>query len=245
MWRSSAPRRSPRRVRLIQQGGSQGPRQGPRWLSNDSAGSKCRSMSSTDWPMPSWLCVPSATRTAAICHSPSARQSHGGVNWSGSNARPLRLASRKDRRGGQARNGAADRSVVETFHQAAEGQDEPDKTRDKVGAALGMSGKTYEKARAVVEAAEEDAEEFSPWFALNCRDTLRSVVQPSGDCPRMKSSRCLELLSSRTAEKYGARTTFCIASASPRRRGSGREVHRGAVSEWELPLRSGEKSVSL
>lgn len=34
------------------------------------------------------------------------------------------------------------------------------KTRDKVGEAVGVSGKTYEKARAVVEAAEADPEAF-------------------------------------------------------------------------------------
>ncbi len=42
-------------------------------------------------------------------------------------------------------------------------QQEPvGKTRDKVGAALGMSGRTYEKAKAVVEAAEADPEKFAP-----------------------------------------------------------------------------------
>jgi ParB-like chromosome segregation protein Spo0J len=35
-------------------------------------------------------------------------------------------------------------------------------TRDKVGAALGMSGRTYEKAKAVVEAAAEDPEGCGP-----------------------------------------------------------------------------------
>src|SRR5262249_39520880 len=35
-------------------------------------------------------------------------------------------------------------------------------TRDKVGEPVGMSGKTYQKARAVVEAAEEDPEAFGP-----------------------------------------------------------------------------------
>ena len=41
--------------------------------------------------------------------------------------------------------------TVETFHGLPQG-----KTRDKVAAALGMSGRTYEKARAVVQAAEQD-----------------------------------------------------------------------------------------
>ncbi len=36
------------------------------------------------------------------------------------------------------------------------------RTRDKVGAAVGMSGKTYEKARAVVEAAEAEPEKYGP-----------------------------------------------------------------------------------
>lgn len=35
-------------------------------------------------------------------------------------------------------------------------------TRDKVAAAVGMSGVTYEKAKAVVEAAEKDPETFGP-----------------------------------------------------------------------------------
>ena len=34
--------------------------------------------------------------------------------------------------------------------------------RDKVGAAVGVSGKTLQKAREVVEAAEEDPETFGP-----------------------------------------------------------------------------------
>jgi ParB family chromosome partitioning protein len=36
------------------------------------------------------------------------------------------------------------------------------RVRDKVGEAVGMSGRTYEKAKAVVEAAEEDPETFGP-----------------------------------------------------------------------------------
>lgn len=43
------------------------------------------------------------------------------------------------------------------FPQAIE---DTGKTRDKVGAAVGMSGKTYRKAKAVVEAAEEDPDTF-------------------------------------------------------------------------------------
>lgn len=35
------------------------------------------------------------------------------------------------------------------------------KTRDKVGTAVGMSGKTYEKAKEIVEAAEEDPETYA------------------------------------------------------------------------------------
>jgi len=34
------------------------------------------------------------------------------------------------------------------------------KSRDAIGKAVGMSGKTYEKAKAVVEAAEEEPEKF-------------------------------------------------------------------------------------
>lgn len=36
----------------------------------------------------------------------------------------------------------------------------PPKTRDAVGASVGMSGKTYEKAKAVVQAAQEDPEKY-------------------------------------------------------------------------------------
>lgn len=53
--------------------------------------------------------------------------------------------------GGKARHG----SLVESFHQA-----EKPKVRDQVGAAVGVSGKTYEKAKTVVEAAREDPEKF-------------------------------------------------------------------------------------
>jgi ParB/RepB/Spo0J family partition protein len=44
--------------------------------------------------------------------------------------------------------------VVESFHNGN------GKTRDKVGEAVGMSGKTYEKAKAVVEAAQSDPVAF-------------------------------------------------------------------------------------
>ncbi len=43
---------------------------------------------------------------------------------------------------------------VESYHLG--------KTRDKVGAAVGVSGKTYQKAAAVVQAAEEDPDTFAP-----------------------------------------------------------------------------------
>ncbi len=39
-------------------------------------------------------------------------------------------------------------------------RDDTGRTRDKVAAALGVSGKTYEKAKQVVEAAEETPEQF-------------------------------------------------------------------------------------
>lgn len=40
-------------------------------------------------------------------------------------------------------------------------QEQMGKTRDKVAASLGMSGKTYEKAKAVAAAAEVDPETFA------------------------------------------------------------------------------------
>ena len=75
--------------------------------------------------------------------------------------------------GGHARQG----SLVATFHQAKRDgfgnplpdptqqptpQSAPPKTRDAVGASVGMSGKTYEKAKAVVEAARAEPEKYEP-----------------------------------------------------------------------------------
>jgi ParB-like chromosome segregation protein Spo0J len=48
--------------------------------------------------------------------------------------------------------------VVESCHDG----ESNGKTRDKVAAAVGMSGKTYEKAKVVVDAAEQDPEQFVP-----------------------------------------------------------------------------------
>ena len=48
-----------------------------------------------------------------------------------------------------------DRSKVETFHLVGR---EPGKTRDKIGAFAGVSGRTVEKIKAVVEAAEAEPE---------------------------------------------------------------------------------------
>ena len=68
-------------------------------------------------------------------------------------------------------------TVVETFHNGKRdgfGNPTPDperqptpptappKTRDAVGASVGMSGKTYEKAKAVVEAARAEPEKYEP-----------------------------------------------------------------------------------
>jgi ParB-like chromosome segregation protein Spo0J len=79
-------------------------------------------------------------------------------------AQERQQAGRK--RGGKARHvnaSASDQaneqsSLLENCQEAAE----PKKgnTRDRVGAALGMSGRTYEKARAVIEAAEEEPKRF-------------------------------------------------------------------------------------
>jgi len=52
--------------------------------------------------------------------------------------------------------GKGKKSACGKFPQAVTG-----KTRDKVGAAVGMSGKTYEKAKAVVEAAEEEPGKYT------------------------------------------------------------------------------------
>lgn len=59
----------------------------------------------------------------------------------------------KERVGGRPKKGA------ETSGKLPE-VSETGQTRDKVGAAFGISGKTYEKAKQVVEAAEEDPEGF-------------------------------------------------------------------------------------
>lgn len=66
----------------------------------------------------------------------------------------LERPAAKDRRdGGLKQNTDDDRSG--NFPERSEGR-----VRDKVGEAVGVSGKTYEKARAVVEAAEADPEAF-------------------------------------------------------------------------------------
>lgn len=60
------------------------------------------------------------------------------------------------RAGGHARHGRS----VQSLPQAKAG-----KTRAKVAAAVGMSHTTYEKAKAVVKAAEEEPEKFAPLLA--------------------------------------------------------------------------------
>jgi hypothetical protein len=61
---------------------------------------------------------------------------------------------------------AVEREAAATRMKAGKGacgqlpQGDEGKTRDRVGDALGVSGRTYEKARQVVEAAEEDPEVF-------------------------------------------------------------------------------------
>jgi ParB family chromosome partitioning protein len=49
----------------------------------------------------------------------------------------------------------SEKPVVENFHNGG-------KARDKVAAPLGISGRTLEKARAVVEAAQRDPDRFGP-----------------------------------------------------------------------------------
>lgn len=50
-------------------------------------------------------------------------------------------------------------------------------TRDKVGAALGMSGKTYEKAKTVVEAAEADPETFGDLPELMDTESISAATR--------------------------------------------------------------------
>jgi hypothetical protein len=66
------------------------------------------------------------------------------------------------RRGGHARH--ADASSVENCHHAGAGAN--GKTRDRVGGALGYSGRTYEKARAVYVAGKDSPEEFGDLVEL-------------------------------------------------------------------------------
>src|ERR1022692_2967629 len=81
-----------------------------------------------------------------------------------------KLAAQQRQQAGRKRGGKAwhanghDRegdqsSLLENCQEAAA---EPKKgnTRDRVGAALGMSGRTYEKARTVIEAAEKEPKQF-------------------------------------------------------------------------------------
>jgi N6-adenosine-specific RNA methylase IME4 len=56
-------------------------------------------------------------------------------------------------------------------------QGEIGKTRDKVGAALGMSGKTYEKAKAVVEAAEEDPDTYGDLPELMDAESISAATR--------------------------------------------------------------------
>jgi hypothetical protein len=65
-------------------------------------------------------------------------------------------------------------------------QETPGRTRDKVAEAVGMSGRTYEKAKEVVAAAEEEPEKFAP--VLERMDetgkvdpAYRSVKRPIAD----------------------------------------------------------------
>ena len=65
-----------------------------------------------------------------------------------------------------------DNDCVESFHAEA------GETRDKVGPAVGMSGKTYEKAKAVVAAAEESPEEFGDLvFHEDDLDELQAALE--------------------------------------------------------------------
>jgi len=62
--------------------------------------------------------------------------------------------------------------MVENVHDVEFG-----KTRDKVGAALGMSGKTYEKAKTVVEAAEADPETFGDLPELMDAESISAATR--------------------------------------------------------------------
>ena len=65
-----------------------------------------------------------------------------------------RALEEREREAAKARQGTRT-DIVESFHNVETG-----KTRDKVAAVAGVSGRTYEKAKAVVEAAEQDPERF-------------------------------------------------------------------------------------
>lgn len=67
---------------------------------------------------------------------------------------------------------------------------ETGKTRDKVGAAVGMSGKTYEKAKEVVEAAEAEPEKYQPLL-----DAMNRTGKVNGVHKRLRTSRAAESIS--------------------------------------------------
>jgi ParB-like chromosome segregation protein Spo0J len=69
----------------------------------------------------------------------------------------VRLEAKK--RQATSTGGAEPKAACGNLPQA---ESRPGKTRDKVAEVVGMSGRTFEKAKAVVEAAEEDPEKFAP-----------------------------------------------------------------------------------
>jgi ParB family chromosome partitioning protein len=62
-------------------------------------------------------------------------------------------------------------------------------TRDKVGAALGMSGRTYEKAKAVVEAARADPEKYG-----GLQEQMDRTGRVNGVYRRLKIARQAEVI---------------------------------------------------
>jgi N6-adenosine-specific RNA methylase IME4/ParB-like chromosome segregation protein Spo0J len=81
---------------------------------------------------------------------------------------PQEKAAAKERQVAGLKRGG-ERPVVENFHDGG-------KTRDKIGAFAGVSGKTVEKIAAVMDAAERDPERFGP--LIEEMDRVQRVTGP-------------------------------------------------------------------
>ena len=104
----------------------------------------------------------------------------------GESLKPLLRSEAKDRQrdGGKAAGRGRPKQVGETFAKLS-GNRTP-RTSDVLGEAVGMSSRTYEKAVAVIKAAEEDPEQYAPLVEEMDRT---GKVKPAYDKIKMRSER--------------------------------------------------------